>query len=297
MAETRRLTELVDGALQRLELPPGPAVVALSGGADSAALAFLVDRTGVEVRCVHVDHGLAGSPLMSQAAEAVSAHLDLSLETISVTVAPGASPEGKAREARYSVLEKVPGPIITAHTLEDNAETVMINLIRGTGPQGLLGIPRHRRPNIHRPMLAISRNVTRELATLAGLPYAEDPMNDDLTLARNRIRRAILPLLAGLNPHVVATIARTGEVLAGDVAFIESLVPELDGSAVAVGLVETLPGPIADRLIARLLNAANVGATSDRIQRVWEVVRGEAPRRDLVGGKVVQRRGALVVIE
>lgn len=296
MVETRRLNELTSEALDRLDLPQGPLFVALSGGADSAALAYLTSEAGVDVRCVHVNHGLPASPEMARAAAAVASCLGLGLETFDVTLPAGPSPEGQARQVRYAALTAVPGPVLTAHTLDDNAETVIINLVRGAGPRGLMGIPGFRAPNIYRPMLTVTRADTREMAGLAGLPYVDDPMNEDLNLVRNRVRRTILPLLAELNPRVVETVARTGELLFRDTALIESLVPETRDSAVAAGVVRVLPRPIADRVLADLLDSAGIGVTADRMERVWDVVRGVSPRQDLVDGKSVIRSGPLVIV-
>ena len=297
MVETRRLTELVSGALQRLELPEGPVTVALSGGADSAALAYLMVAGSIESRCLHVDHGFPASPMLARAAMAVADHLDLELQTVEVTVPSGPSPEAQARSARYEAIASVEGPVLTAHTRDDNAETVLINLVRGTGSRGLAGIPSFRAPNVHRPMLGISRAETREMAGLAGLPFVDDPMNADEGLARARVRRTVLPLLAEMNPQIVESLSRAGGLVGRDADFIDSLLSETPEGAVAVGLVKTLPRPLADRLLARLLDGVGVGVTSDRLDRVWEVVRGESQRRDLAEGKCVVRSGALIVVE
>lgn len=297
MVATRRLSELVAGALDGLDVPSGPVTVALSGGADSAALALLVTEAGVESSCLHIDHGLPASPMMSKAADAVAAHLGLDIETVEVTLPSGASPEAVARGVRYEVFIAVPGPLLTAHTRDDNAETVVINLVRGTGSRGLAGIPPFRPPNIHRPLLGVTRSDTREMASLAGLPFGDDPMNDDLTLTRNRVRRTILPLLAEMNPQIVETLARSGELLSRDAVYIDSQVPKPKGPEVATGLVRALPRPLADRLLSDLLRTVGMSVTSDRLERVWEVVRGESRQHDLADGKTVSRRGALVVIE
>lgn len=297
MAETRRLTELAEVALDRMELPGVPVTVALSGGADSSALAFLVRRAGIEMSCLHVDHGLLGSPLMARAAGEVAGALGSPIQTTTVIVPGGASPEGQARVARYAAFDDVTGPLLTAHTRDDNAETVLINLVRGSGPDGLGGIPRFRPPHVYRPMLDVSRAETREMATLAGLPFVDDPMNSDQTLTRNRIRRSILPLLTALNPNVVESLARAGELLGRDAAHLQGQVPSTSGNSVAAGLVQTLPRPLADRLLMNLLRVCGVGVTADRLDRVWSVVLGESPRQDLAGGRIVMRRGALVVVE
>lgn len=298
MAATRRLTELTKVALDKTQLPSGPVTVALSGGADSAALAYICLRAGVTVDALHVDHGLPASPRLAAASGAVATRLSIPIESAAVEIEEGPSPEERAREARYSVFDTRVNPVLTAHTRDDNAETILINLTRGTGPSGLTGIPYHRPPVTYRPMLDISRSETRELATLVGLPFFDDPMNQDPSLTRNRIRHNILPMLRAINPRVVEGLARAATSLDRDGAFLDSLVPETgDAPGVPTGLVLTLPRPLADRLLQRLLNDEGVGVTADRMERVWSVVRGETEGQDLAGGRRLTRRGALILVE
>jgi tRNA(Ile)-lysidine synthase len=298
MAATRRLTELAKVATAKLRLPAGPVTVALSGGADSAALAYLCAGSSREMGLVHVDHGLPASQRLAEAAKSIATALATPLETVSVVVEEGPSPEERAREARYQVFDTRDQTVLTGHTQDDNAETILINLIRGTGPAGLTGIPYHRPPNTYRPMLSISRSETRELAALAGLAFFDDPMNDDFALARNRVRHQVLPLLAEMNPRIVESLARTATAVDRDHAFLDSLVPETGESAgVPTALALTLPRPVADRLLQRILLESDVGVTADRMQRVWSVVTGETESQDLTGGRRVTRRGALVVVE
>lgn len=297
MATTRRLRELVSSILPRLDLPDGPLVVALSGGADSAALAFFCVEAGVETTGLHIDHGLSASPVLAEAAEAIAARLGISLDTRQVTVEEGASPEEMARKARYEVFSRSPVPLLTAHTLDDTVETVLINLIRGTGTTGLAGIPPFRPPCVYRPMLAVTGNETREVCSLAGLPYRDDPMNADLDLTRNRVRHEILPLLRSLNPAIGAAIARAAASLRQDSDYLEEQTDAIDRGSLPVSVVTTAPRVLADRLLRRALEDSGIGPTADRIGRMWSVASGETERQDLAGGKVVIRRGALLVIE
>lgn len=298
MVATRRLKELVSATLSKLELPDAPVVVALSGGADSASLAMLTLEAGLGTRALHIDHQLAASPQMSSAADEVASRLGIPVEVRKVAVGEGPSPEDQAREARYSAFEKTDGPILTAHTRDDSVETMLINLIRGTGPAGLTGIPRFRPPHVHRPMVTVTRSETREIATLAGLPFVDDPMNDDMSLTRNRVRLTLLPLIRELNPQFDAAIARTASAVDADVGYLESLVPALaDNGAVPVSMVSTLPRALADRLLRRALEEAGLTPTADRISRMWSVATKEAERQDLAGGRSAVRRGALIVVE
>lgn len=297
MAATRRLNELISTTIPKLELPEGPVVVALSGGADSAALALLAIEAGQEVTVVHVDHGLPSSPMMSQAAEAVAGTLRISLVTKRVQIPPGPSPEDRAREARYRAFEEIGGPVLTAHTRDDLVETVLMNLVRGSGAAGLSGIPRFRPPHVYRPMLDVTRAETRELATLAGLPFADDPMNQDMSLTRNRVRHRILPLMRELNPQVDSALARAAQALERDAEFLEGLALPHARDPLPASVLTTLPRPLADRLVMRALERHGIAPTADRIERLWSVATGASRRQDLAEGLVARRAGALVVIE
>lgn len=297
MAETRRLSQLVETSLPLLELPPGPHVVALSGGADSAALALLCARAGVEVTAVHVDHQLPASPMMEKAAVQVAEVLDLAMTTIRVEVGSGPSLEELARDARYRALESVEGAVLTGHTRDDSAETMLINLIRGTGGAGLAGIPYHRPPNVYRPILGLGRGETREMAALAGLPFVDDPMNQDMSLTRNRVRLHLLPTMREINPAVDSALARAAAFLRRDNEFLDELADRHQVAELPVSLLSTLPRPVADRVVLRFLECNGVGAGAGRVDRVWSVATGESPRQDLSGGRSVVRRGAMLVVE
>ncbi|HEY6635407.1 MAG TPA: tRNA lysidine(34) synthetase TilS [Acidimicrobiia bacterium] len=297
MVATRRLDALVENALGRISVPPGDLTVAISGGADSAALARLALATGAVVRGLHIDHGLPGSPMLATAARDVATTLDIPLDVVRVEVAAGASPEEQARDARYPVFHSRTGPVLTGHTRDDDTETILINLVRGSGPQGLAGIPPFRPPNVYRPILTLTRSETREMAALAGLPFRDDPMNEDLGLTRNQIRLRVLPLLSELNPQAGNAIARAGRIVGADSMYLDSLVTGYDVSGgLPVSIVVTLPGPLGDRLLALLLETNDIGATSERIGRAREVAIGEATRHDLAGGRTIARSGAMLVV-
>ncbi|HEX6222653.1 MAG TPA: tRNA lysidine(34) synthetase TilS [Acidimicrobiia bacterium] len=297
MAATRRLTELVDSARARTRLPPGPVTVALSGGADSAALAHLAIESGAEVSVIHIDHGFAASEMLAAAAEQIAGRLGLALETVSVDVQPGGSVEARAREARYAVLERVDGAVLTAHTRDDAVETMLINLIRGTGIDGLGGIPYHRPPNVYRPILSVTRSETREIAALAGLDFRDDPMNADLDLTRNHIRHVVLPRMRELNPRLDEAMARTAAGLRMYAEFLDQLTVGVPPDALAISVLATLPRVVADRLVRRWLERQGVEVSADLVDRVWSVVSAESPRQELEGGRSVVRDRAVVRVE
>ena len=297
MVATRRLSHLIAATLPRLQFPQGPAVIALSGGADSATLGLLALEAGIGVSALHVDHQLPASPMMEKAALLVAEGLGIPIEVRRVELDRGPSPEEQARDARYGAFAAVDGPVLTGHTRDDDVETVIMNLIRGSGATGLRGIPSYRPPHIHRPMLSVSRDETREIAVLAGLPFADDPTNSDLSLTRNRIRIEILPLMRALNPRVDEAISRAAGVLQRDSRYLDEVAASLYQDPVPVSLLATVPKALADRVLRRLLEECGVGPTSDRMERIWSVVAGHSDRQDLTGGKAVVRRGAVVVIE
>ena len=209
--------------LDELPDPAGRAVlVACSGGADSLALLaaalFEARRPGLRVLGVTVDHGLQGGSaeladrVVAQMA-ALGAH-----ETIAVRVRVdpgGAGIEAAAREARYAVLAEVAersgaALVLLGHTRDDQAETVLLRLLRGAGASGLSAM-RPRSRDLIRPLLGVSR--AQVLAYLAerGLTWVEDPTNSDPAYAtRNRVRHEVLPLLARINPNIAATLAPLG---------------------------------------------------------------------------------------
>ncbi|HEX6302057.1 MAG TPA: tRNA lysidine(34) synthetase TilS [Acidimicrobiia bacterium] len=297
MVATRRLTQLVDSALPKLDLPEDRLMVALSGGADSAALAYLAAESGRDIGLVHVDHQLQASPTMARAAHDIGQVFDIPVQTLTVQVGSGPSLEDRAREARYQVLEEIESAVVTGHTRDDSVETMLINLIRGTGLRGLTGIPRFRPPNIHRPMLSIARSETREIATLAGLPFIDDPMNADMSLTRNRIRLHILPLMRELNPQIDSALARTAEMLERDATYLDDVALPYQTEVLPTSVICTLPRVLADRVLHHALEEAGIDPSADRIARMWTVVSGESAQQDLAEGRVVVRRGPLIVVE
>ena len=136
-------------------------VIALSGGPDSAAAATLAREAGMAIRAIHVDHGLPGSAVMRSAATAIAAELGIDLEVVEVH--PAVTTETALREARYEALLTHIDPnetLVTGHTSDDQAETVLMNLLRGAGPRGLAGMPRRARADLE----AVPRSVGRRTA-------------------------------------------------------------------------------------------------------------------------------------
>lgn len=244
-------------------LPAVPILVALSGGPDSAALAWAVTRSGRTARAVSVDHGLTASKALMQAAAGISARLGMAH---SVVAAPDVGDSETAlRAARLSVLEAArigDEVIVTGHTLDDQAETVLGNVLRGTGTAGLAGIPRARHPFL-RPMLEIRRSEARAVAEEAGLPFVDDPQNEDPSVRRNRLRIETIPRLADeFNPRLIEALGRLGAVAADDDATLEARADRVPvrswGGVVRVpaASLTMLPPAVASRVARRALRTA-----------------------------------------
>ncbi|MFF5174095.1 tRNA lysidine(34) synthetase TilS [Micromonospora sp. NPDC000089] len=220
-------------------LPPGPVLVACSGGADSLALAaataFVAPRLGRPAGLVTVDHGLQpGSAERAAAVARWAGEVGLSpAEAVPVTVAgrPG-GPEAAAREARYQALVAAArrhgaAAVLTGHTRDDQAETVLLALARGAGPRGLAGMPQRRELDgvpLLRPLLDVTREQTRRACAALGLTPWEDPHNTDPSYARARVRADVLPvLLRALGEGVRDNLARTAALVAADTAALDDL--------------------------------------------------------------------------
>jgi len=270
------------------DLPPGSAVlVACSGGADSLALAaataFVAPRAGLRAGAVVVDHGLQpGSDVV--AARAAAQCRDLGLDPVLVvaaSVGTAGGPEAAARDARYAVLERAAADVgadavLLGHTLDDQAETVLIGLARGSGARSLAGMPAVRGV-FRRPLLGLRRAQTEAVCAALGLEPWHDPTNagaaDDPL--RSRVRSDVLPVLARvLGPGVPEALARTAEQLAEDAEALEALAADLllraAGPAPGVGLdVGVLAGaPTAVRRRALRSAAIAAGSPAGSLHRV-----------------------------
>jgi tRNA(Ile)-lysidine synthase len=306
MAEPRRLNQLRGKLLELLRLPEETPVIALSGGADSAALAALMAHQQRERRALHVNHGTAASGRLEEAARAIAARTGTPLEVLEIEVPSGASFEGQARNRRYEALLgsiEAGEVLLTAHTIDDQAETVLLNLLRGAGPAGVAGIPA-RTGRVARPMLQVTRGDTRELAGLAGLPYQDDPSNLDLGLRRNAIRLEVIPGLAGrFNARLVETLARTASLLQSDEGHLAAEAESIplagtnQAPALPIGALVTVPRPVADRAIRGCLARLRppYAGTSAEMAEIWEVARRRRTSTHLAGGLEVAQEGPLIV--
>jgi tRNA(Ile)-lysidine synthase len=246
-------------------------LVALSGGPDSlalaAAVAFEAPRAGLAAGAVIIDHGLqSGSDAVAGRAGQQAENLGLSpVRVVRVTVADkGEGPEASARRARYAALEAAAGElgavaVLLGHTLDDQAETVLLGLARGSGAASLQGMA-PQSGLYRRPLLGIRRSTTVQACADLGVEPWADPHNDDPAYTRVRVRRTLLPALeAELGPGVAEALARTAEQLREDEDAFATMIDE-----VAEELSEHIDGGIAVPVAAL---AANPAALRQRIIR------------------------------
>jgi hypoxanthine phosphoribosyltransferase len=281
--------------------PPGSALsCAVSGGADSLALLILAVAAGCEVTAIHVDHGLreesaAEAAVVAQAATLYGANF------IAETVSLGAGPnlEARARAARFGVL---PDAVATGHTMDDQAETILLNLLRGSGADGLAGME----PGYRHPLLGLRRHETHHVCAAVGLVPVHDASNDDPIFLRNRVRHELLPLcahVAGRDP--VPLLARQAGVLREEVSLLNALarqaVPDpRDAKALAV-----VPVPLARRSVRQWLQDAGGNGKDGpgyppslaEVERILAVASGTAVATEISGGRRVSRRAGRLSVK
>ncbi|HET8724227.1 MAG TPA: tRNA lysidine(34) synthetase TilS [Anaeromyxobacteraceae bacterium] len=285
-------------------------LAALSGGADSTALvgalSELRDAGRIRsVRALHVDHGLRrGVERDREACERTCAALGVPLRCVRVEVGRG-NVQQEARRARYAALREEADRvgatrIATGHTQDDQAETVLLRLLRGAGARGLSGIP-PRRGRIVRPLIDRSRAEVMAFLAARGLSHVEDPTNGTPRFQRNRLRREALPALRALAPRVDRAIARTADLLRDDERALAARAREAAAGGEARG--ETLLAePVAVRRRAvrelwRQATGSRRGLDAAHVERVLALLGRRGPgRAPLPGGReAVLRYGALSI--
>ncbi len=265
--------------------PPGTEVTcAVSGGADSSALLVLAVAAGCAATAVHVDHGLrGGSAAEADTVEALAARVGAEFRSERVEVGAGPGLEERARDARRAVL---PPGTLYGHTADDQAETVLLRLLRGTGPAGLAGM----RPDTH-PLLGLRRSDTVGLCEVLGIEVVRDPSNLEPRFTRNRVRHEVLPLLADVaGRDVVPLLCRTAELAAVQGDLLDELARELDPTD-ARGLARS-PRPLAAAALRRWwLEETGFGHPPDAAatDRMLEVATGGAVGCDVTAGWSLRR--------
>ncbi|WP_308259180.1 tRNA lysidine(34) synthetase TilS [Pseudonocardia sp. H11422] len=305
------------------ELPPAardaPLLVACSGGADSLALAVAAhDVCPGRVRAAVVDHGLQdGSGRRSAELAALLTGRGIPATVHPVTVTGSGGVEAAARRARYAALTAArphpDAPVLLGHTLDDQAETVLLGLGRGSGPRSIAGMRPWDAPWL-RPLLGVRRTVTRAACRAGGLPVWDDPHNADPRFTRARLRHEVLPLLEDvLAGGVAEALARTAAQLREDVDALDDWAGRLltaarcdgedgeDGGSTAL-LVEPLaaaPPAVRRRVLRSWLLAKGVKELTDGHLRTADALvgrwRGQGAAALPGGLDLVRERGRLIV--
>ena len=283
----------------------GRVLCAVSGGLDSMCLLdYMTRQPSFSVGAAHFNHCLRGAEA-DRDEEFVRDHcgkrripfVSGSGDTRSLAEREGLSTEEAARRLRYEFLNKAAedggyDAILTAHHADDNAETVLLNLVRGTGSAGLAGIPQVR-GNICRPFLRIPRAELAAYAAAHGVPHVEDSTNDDPdAAARNALRSSVMPVLRQINPKCVENIARTSAILREESDALESMarglmnqIKELpDGVSVPCLMLTEVPQAVAERAVLQLI--AQVAGhrkdlTAAHVLAVLDLARGRTEEKEV----------------
>lgn len=285
------MTEPAD-LLPRCTFPVAGTAVscAVSGGADSLALLALAVHSGCSVEAIHVDHGMRdGSAAEADIVADAARRLGARFRFERVHVAPGPNLEARLRSARYAVL---PPDVLTGHTADDQAETVLLNLLRGSGIAGMAAM----RPD-RRPILGLRRSETEALCGALGLESVRDPTNALPEFRRNRVRHELLPLADAIAQRdVTELINRTARLAREDDDLLEQLAAALDPTDARA--LAAAPGPLATRAVRRWLAPLLGGYPPDRdaVNRVLAVARGEAIACEVSGAVSVRRSAQQLVV-
>lgn len=318
--------DAVSDAIERRGLLQGIGhlVVACSAGGDSVALTDLMvelaPRFGLTVTLAHLNHGLRGSGSVADECHVrgLARHYGVAYEAAHLNDpdAERGGLEERLRNARHEfladVVERIGADAVAlGHTLDDRAETVLMNLARGTGSRGLAGMRWRNRVGtllLVRPVLGVRREALRRYAQERGVAWRDDPSNHDSRFTRNRVRSLVMPALEQALPGAVERIARAAELLDQDNEWLESLVTEALAAArreesypgaiaLDVGVLHGLPRGLATRLLRRALSEVRGGlrglhrAHVDAI--VEQLLTGIESARDLPGVRARVEAGRL----
>ena len=297
---------------------PGERVlVAVSGGADSigwlAILHQVRRRLGIELLAAHVNHALRGADSDADELCAAEAATRLTVPFVRCSLAevlePGGNLEERAREFRYAALARLAAEngcakIATGHTEDDQAETLLLRLIRGSGPSGLAAIRPRRDDGVIRPLIECQRADVARVVRELGLEHRHDRTNDDPRHLRTQVRHRVLPLLHELNPAIVGTLARTATLERDDAALIDRWVEEQGlqrGSRIAVADLLALPAALRARVARRWLEENGIGRrglTARHLDSVLALTTSSRPSGavQLPGDRQVRRRGEVLVL-
>lgn len=294
-------------------------LVAVSGGADSLALAaataFEAKKLNIEVAGIVVDHQLQeGSGKVADTAAETLRSLGLErVSVVAVSVGSQGGMEAAARAARYAAIEKTAAAlnakaILLGHTLNDQAETVLLGLARGSGPRSIAGMERIGGVGFTylRPLLGVSRETTEQFCHDSGLHFWSDPQNSDEKFTRVKLRRTVIPQLeAALGGGVTEALARTAELLRADLDFVDSfarsryeLLVRTSPTALtfSVTALSSEHSAAASRVVHIAISAFGSAATKNHIDEVMQLLNNWHGQKELTlpGVRVVRQGDDLI---
>src|ERR671920_996419 len=304
--ESSRLLDAVRSTVERYGMDLLNPLVLVSGGPDSVALLRVVVALGGEPVVLHVDHGLRGEESREDAEFVLELcrRLNVRCEVRRLGLDGGPNLQARARDERYTLAEETAvrlglQVVATGHTADDVAETVLMNLARGTGLRGLAGIPPVR-GKVQRPLIGCTRREILDYLREIDQPYRTDPTNLRGKYARNRVRLEILPVLEELYPAAAGNIARAASLVREDLEILEELATgtlERRGEEVVLtldGLIDLRPSlqRHAVRLAYTTLVPDTAPLPSNLIEAVLGLLEGGEGTRtlDLPGGVVASSR-------
>ncbi|MEC7915849.1 MAG: tRNA lysidine(34) synthetase TilS [Actinomycetota bacterium] len=266
----------------------GPLHCAVSGGADSSALLILASMTGQQVTAHHVDHGLrphgsAERDRVQELAEKVKAGFN----AVALSLEDGPNLEARARSARFEALPK---EVLTGHTADDQAETIILHLLRGGGLDALAGMGDDRHP-----IIRLRRADTEFVCRSYGWEPIEDPTNNDPRFRRNRVRHEILPLMNDVAQRdITPLLNRTAKLVQTDRDLLDLLAEQVDATDAAS--LASAPVPLARRAIRSWLRREHP-PDSASVDRVLQVALGKATGTEVAGGRSIRRTNGKLRIE
>jgi tRNA(Ile)-lysidine synthase len=286
------------GAIDDLVAARSRVVVACSGGADSLALLALACASGLDPLAVYVDHGLrAGSAHDAVVVRDAAARLGAAVDVSRVQVAHGPNLEARARDARYGALDAArvvhsARAVLVGHTLDDQAETVLLNVLRGGATSGLAGMAPER-GTLRRPMLRLRRAETAEICRRLGLAPVADAMNHDVRYRRVWLRREVIPRLeAAAGRDLRPVLARQADVARDEAALLDRLAADAAsevGDPPSARRLLDLDPALARRVVRRWLGPRPPSLA--RVEGVLEVAHGARRAAGLGDGRRVERAG------
>jgi tRNA(Ile)-lysidine synthase len=261
-----------------------------SGGPDSTALIALAVEANLDVIAVHVHHGIRDeADQEAAAAKRIADRLGVAFRCSRAELDDGSNFEARARAARHDLL----GPdALTGHTADDQAETVLLALLRGSGATGLSAM----RPSSRRPLLGLRRHETRLLCAAMQLDPVDDPTNTDPRFRRNRVRHELLPMIDSIAERdVVPLLVRSADLLGDDDRLLDELAGAIDPTDARA--LTAAPVPLARRAIRAWLSVGGYPPDAAAVARVLEVATGSRAACEVAGVGRVRRSHQRLSVE